>query len=89
MIGKILDKYYAKKAVYLMWHKILILNIEGEFREEKGSYCLYIKKRKYADKYFKKFWDISFKDGFDAYMRIFEMNSDELCKHAELILKEE
>ena len=88
MIEKILDKYFARKAIYLLWSKLRMLNIEMQLREDKKSYKLFIKKSKYADRYYKEFWSINFKDGLESYVSANKMDDKELQNHAMLVLND-
>ena len=89
MLQKILDKYYAEKAIESVCTAISVMKIDTKIVKEKRQYSLYIKKPKYEDKYYKHFFTVRFEYALGKYLDIYNTPKKEFTDKVEEYLDSE
>lgn len=87
MIEKILDKYFANKAKKIMTQRLAILCIDKSWIKTKKGYELFVKNRKYNDKYYKFVYEIQYKDAFERCLEWCNANRKEICDYVVGVLE--
>ena len=88
MIEKILDKYYTKKLVELIFNDIVIYYIDKRVRYEKDFAIIDIKKRKYSEEYYKELVYISYGESLNTLIN-YDKIRNSMLNEVERILKED
>lgn len=65
MIEKILNKYFAKKAVNFVKNRLTMIRIDKKVEITKNSYVILIKNIKEKEEYYKPYMEIFFDEGLE------------------------
>lgn len=82
-----LDVYYAKKSAEQLYYILRLCCITIKYTKGKNCYYVYVKKSKEDAKYYKEFYRIYFKDGFETFSRIYNANKKEIRENALKLLE--